>query len=338
MQAEAQDPRFAQFYAAPSQLNPAMLGVFEGSWRVHANYRDQWSSVLNDRPFRTIAAGYDQRIRVVNSDYMGVGVSILRDDRVGSGGFTINRAQFGANYQKQLAGKYSDNAQYLIAGGQIGAGQHTVDLNSLWFSPQYNPATGAPDASVSANEPLVDNGNDATDVYLDFNAGLLWYALFGENLSLYAGGALFHLTGPEVSFSNMDPEPIYTRWVGHMGGEIPLTRELSLLPAIMVTGQGPYLSTTTGANFRYTNHDWRELAIRVGLWSHASRRLESGFLMDAMTVAAILEVERFNLGLSYDINTSNFDLATNSRGAFELSLIYVHPPKNRRFKTKCPKF
>jgi len=27
-EAKAQDPRFSQFYAAPSQLNPAMTGVF----------------------------------------------------------------------------------------------------------------------------------------------------------------------------------------------------------------------------------------------------------------------------------------------------------------------
>ena len=44
-----------------------------------------------------------------------------------------------------------------------------------------------------------------TDIYLDFNAGLLWYALFADNQSLYFGGAIQHLNTPNISFlENVD--------------------------------------------------------------------------------------------------------------------------------------
>jgi len=107
--------------------------------------------------------------------------------------------------------------------------------------------------------------------------------------------------------------------------------------------QGPHMSTTFGANFRYTNHDWNEVAIRAGLWPHMVGRVSgddgqsSKLSVDAMTVALILEMNRVNFGLSYDVTTSNLQLANNARGAFELSLIYVHPAYER-VKTKCPKF
>ena len=34
---QAQDARFSQFYATPLQLNPAMIGVYEGQFRVGVN-------------------------------------------------------------------------------------------------------------------------------------------------------------------------------------------------------------------------------------------------------------------------------------------------------------
>ena len=40
-----QDIRFSQFTNAPQNLNPAMIGFFEGSGRITANYRNQWDAL-----------------------------------------------------------------------------------------------------------------------------------------------------------------------------------------------------------------------------------------------------------------------------------------------------
>ena len=39
---KAQDWHLSMYDAAPMFLNPAMTGVVEGEWRVHAQYRNQW--------------------------------------------------------------------------------------------------------------------------------------------------------------------------------------------------------------------------------------------------------------------------------------------------------
>ncbi len=343
--AEAQDPRFAQFYAAPLQLNPAMTGVFEGRWRVNANYREQWASVLGSTPFRTIGAGFDMRYKIVGDDYMGIGISALRDE-VGDGVFTTNRGHLNLSYMKQLSGgRYSPNDQYLVAGAQLGAGQNSVDWNQFWFGQQFNYNENdvnflTPDYTLSNGEPNISGDQATTDMYLDFNAGLMWYAIFGDNTSIWAGAAINHLNSPNISFIEGGREILYTRWVGHMGGEIPFNPQLSLLPAVAVMGQGPSLSTTIGANFRYTNHDWNEVAIRTGVWPHISRRVDEAdtkLQFESIAFAMILEIESWNVGVSYDVTTSTFKDANNSRGAFELSLIYVQPAKER-IKVNCPKF
>ncbi|MEM9921736.1 MAG: PorP/SprF family type IX secretion system membrane protein [Bacteroidota bacterium] len=337
---QAQDSRFSQFYAAPMHLNPAMTGVFEGSWRVNVNYRDQWSSVLADHPFRTYAFGVDMRFRAVEEDYFALGISGLRDDNSGDARFSQQRGHLNFSYLKKMGGgRYSSADQYVIVGGQLGAGQNRLNASGLWFSEQFNSQIGSPDPNANSGETGIKGDRLQSDLFIDFNAGLMWYALFDDNLSLYAGGALYHLNDPDISLLEGGTENLYRRWLMHLGGEIPFTDELSLLPAASFMGQGPSRSTTFGANIRYSNHDWYELAIRAGAWMHLSKRLDNGIDLatDALTIAAILEMERWNLGISYDINTSNLTAATNARGAFELSLIYTHPAKYRE-KINCPNF
>ncbi|MFK7807490.1 MAG: PorP/SprF family type IX secretion system membrane protein [Saprospiraceae bacterium] len=343
-EAEAQDPRFSQFYASPLQLNPAMTGVFQGRWRVNANYRDQWSEVLGDVPFRTLAASFDARYKVTRNDYFGFGVNVMHDE-VGEGRFQTNRASLNLSFIKQLTGGgYSRGAEsYLVAGAQGGVGQHSADWNQFWFTNQFDNGTRTPNTSLGNGETSIGDDTGNSEIYADFNAGLMYYALFDNDATIYVGLAGNHLNQPNVSLIEGGSESLYTRWVVHAGGEIPLgvNTGLSLMPAAVFMLQGEHMSTSVGANFRYTNHDWQEVAIRAGVWPHLVRRengLEDTKLsMDAIAVAFILEMNRFNVGLSYDVTTSNLAVANNSRGAFELSMIYVHPAYER-VKTKCPKF
>ncbi len=332
--AYAQDPRFAQFYKAPLHLNPAMTGSFEGKVRMSVNYRDLYSSVLADRPYRTIGAGFDMRFRAVKNDYIGVGLSFLRD-QVGTSRFSRTHGNLGLSFMKQLGGsRYKTDDQYLIAGAQVGFGQHNFDAQRLWFSNQFDPNNGLIDFDSPSGENFDDQG---PRLFLDFNAGILWYALFGENMSIYAGGAVHHLTTPNVSFLEDQEEKLYRRWVVHGGGEIPVVDALSILPAAVFMLQGPSMSTTFGANLRYTHRDWKELAIRAGAWGHLNNDLNRSFGFDAVIFTAILELERWNLGFSYDVTVSNLTDVNNSRGAFEVSLVYFLPEKSR-YRVECPKY
>lgn len=332
--AQAQDPYFAQFYASPLTLNPAMIGVYEGQFRMAINYREQWGSILGNDPFRTIAASFDIRQQVSKGDYIGFAFSALRDE-AGISNFTQNRGNLGLSYMKQLGGsrRYRGSSQYLVAGLQAGVGQNALDYGSLWFSAQYDGENEAIDFDASNQENLTIN---STGVFPDLSAGLLWYALFDDNMSVYAGGALYHVNTPNISLLENSTATLPSKWVIHAGGEIPFTDNLSLLPAAMVAKQGPSMNMLAGGNFRYTNRDWREVAIRIGGWAQVSNKLEQGFNSAHFVATAILEMERWNLGISYDLN-ANITPATNSRGAYELSLIYTHPEKRRRGRVQCPK-
>ncbi|MBR9921961.1 MAG: type IX secretion system membrane protein PorP/SprF [Bacteroidetes bacterium] len=331
--AEAQDPHYAQFYAAPLQTNPAMTGVHSGRFRVALNYRDQWSSVLDNNPFRTVGASFDIRHRVGRSDYIAYGFNALRDE-AGPANYTRTSGHLNLAFLKQLNGsRYRTNDQFLVAGAQVGLGQHALDYNNLWFSNQFDTGTSSVDQSLASGE----NFDQTSSAYLDINAGLLYYALFGDNASLYIGGALHHINGPNLSFRPGPSEPIYMRWLTQIGGEIPFSDEMSLLPAVIVQSQGPSFTTIFGANLRFTNRDWREVAIRAGVWTQLSNELDSGSAVPTYIVTSILEMGRLNIGLSYDVNAGTLSQPTNSRGAFEISLIYVHPSE-RRERVKCPKF
>ena len=332
-QVNAQDAHFSQYYMAPLQLNPAMTGVFEGSFRVVANYREQYNSILASVPFRTIAASFDMRKRVAKRDYFSFGVSALQD-QAGDGFLAQYRGNLSFSYMKQLGGsRYGSQVQYMVAGAQVGAGQNRISPSRLWFSAQYNNSTVAVDYNADNLENII---NQSSNIFLDFNAGLMWYARMDESTSIYFGGALNHIAPAQITLYDTGDEPLHMRWVGHAGGEFPFSRELSLLPAIMVMGQGPSLQSNFGANFRYTNHDWREVAIRAGVWGRVSKTFD-GAHFDALIFSAILEMERWNIGVSYDVNASSLKKASQARGGFEVSLIYVHPTRER-FKVHCPKF
>lgn len=332
--ANAQDPRFAQFYAAPLNLNPALTGVHEGQFRVIANYREQYNAVLGNNPFRTMAASFDYRQPVGRGSYVGLGVNLMRD-AAGISNFNRQTGAISASMMRQLGGgRYSSTDQFLVAGAQVGIGQQGFEWNQLWFSSQYDVANAAVNFDNPNGEAFINN---MSDLYVDFNAGIMWYALFDDRQSFYIGGALHHLNSPNITFLDQTNE-LPTRWVAHLGGELPIGDELSLLPAAAVMGQNQSLSTTGGVNFRYTNREWREIALRAGVWAHVVNQLESGFSLDAITATAILEMEEWNLGFSYDITTSTLANTNNGRGAFEVSLIYTHPAKSRRARVNCPNF
>lgn len=329
----AQDPRFSQYYLAPMNLNPALTGVFDGEYRITANYRNQWNSILASNSFTTYALGGEYRINVVDEDYAGVGIQLL-DQSSGVGNLSRTQGHINAAYHKQLGGRrYSSMNQYIIAGGQLGFGQMSTNWNNYWFSRQYDETNQV----VDPNSPSGEAGKENSGLFLDIGVGLMWYAVFSEKMSIYAGGALSHLNSPNISLYENSDERLYSKYTIHAGGEIAMTDFLSLMPGFYVMGQGPSFETVFGNNIRYTNHDWQELAIRAGLWGRLNNRLDKKNNFESMIVTLIFELERWNLGLSYDVNFSPLQAVTNSRGTFEASVIYTAKERKRHW-VKCPTF
>ncbi|MFZ4544253.1 MAG: PorP/SprF family type IX secretion system membrane protein [Saprospiraceae bacterium] len=336
----AQDPHFSQFYNAQTFTNPAFMGAYEGSMRGTLIYRSQWASVLDDNAFRTVGGSFDSRFPVSKHDLMALGMNIV-NDQSGVSNFNIFRAHLGGSYQKKLGGdirRYSSkrNDQYVNVGFQVGAGQHRYDQN-LWFSNQFNTTTGQVDLNASNGEPAF---NRSTNLYMDLNAGVLWYALLGDNKSVHIGASLLHANAPSLNYrvDKNYTEILKWRWVTQIGCELPFSSTTSILPALIYQKQGASQMTLGGANIRYNNQDWREVALRMGAWLRVANRLKKGQTIDALILSTVLETEKLNFGLSYDINVSTLVPASNYRGAFELSITYMQPRQRRGRQVTCPRF
>lgn len=332
---QGQDPRFSQFYASPWNLNPALTGAFEGRWRATANYRDQWSSFLSPVPFRTYSVAADVRLDVGAYDHFALGVGALHDE-AGTARFSQNKAHLGGAFLKQISGGPRQTAHVLSAGAQLGFGQNSADWGRVWFSRQFDPLQERPDFSAPNGEP---NAQGSSSPYLDFNAGLLWYAVSRRNDGFWVLGiAWHHLNRPNVSLLADNPsERLYLRWTMHWGGLLPMNEQMGLMPGLLLMSQGPARELTAGAALRYSNGDRNELALRAGAWMRVVNRLNQSVQTDAMIAVVTLELERWMLGLSYDITTSSLARVNHSRGAFELSLTYYHLA-HRRSRVVCPRF
>lgn len=333
LQVCAQDPRFSQYYAAPYSLNPAMTGVFNGQWRTTANYRDQWNSVLGGVPFRTYSVSGEYRYALASDDYVAFGVGAMHDE-VGTAQYQQNKAHLGFAFLKQLAGGRNRNQQYLSAGAQVGFGQNSLDYGNLWFSRQFDSGTERPDFSAGNGENF-DKTN--TPLFGDFNAGLLWYTVTRNDGFFYVGAAGHHLNEPNISLLSTNEGKLYRRWSAHTGGQLPLNETFSILPGAQVMLQGPSMEMDLGMNIRYFNNDLNELALRAGVWTRLANKSDKGIHADAVTLVAMLELNRWMLGLSYDLTVSSLARANNTRGAFEVSLTYFHP-EHRRSRVTCPRF
>ncbi|THH42029.1 PorP/SprF family type IX secretion system membrane protein [Neolewinella litorea] len=331
---QAQDIHFSQFYMSPLNLNPAMTGVMNCNSRIAVNYRSQWASVLGENAFQTYSVSYDQRVAVGRSDFFGIGGTFW-GDRAGEASFATTTGKVSASYSKKMGGsrKYGN---YLVAGAELGAAQRSLDFLALRWGSQHDG-----DGGFDPSAPSGENGLDRDQfLFADMGVGLLWFMVFDENNSLYAGGAFHHLNRANQSFDNEGKDLLYSRFTAHAGGEFMLNSRFGLVPGVIIMNQGPSFQVNAGTNLKFLLDGGRNAAtqaFQVGMWTRVSNRLDSSVLTDALILSTRFDYENFALGFSYDINTSDLKVATDGNGGFELSLQYKICGNQRR-GVYCPTF
>ena len=199
--ANAQDPEFTQFYAAPVYTNPAMAGTgsCNGGGRVVLNYRNQWPSLPGT--FITTSASYDQHF-----DNIGGGVSLLLlDDRAGEGLLRSQTASAGYSFQLDVNRKFT--MRFGIEGQY---GQRSIDWQRLRFEDQI-------DESQGFVKETAETFNNNTVGFANFSTGLLGYTE-----RFYAGIAVHNLIEPNQSFFGNPDAIVPRRYTAHSGLVIPL--------------------------------------------------------------------------------------------------------------------
>ncbi len=304
--AQAQDPSFSQFYANPLYLNPAFAGTARCP-RICMNFRDQWPNIAGT--FVTSSISYDQYVRPLSG---GIGV-LITNDRAGQG--TINTLNVSGIYAYQLNVSPGFSIKF---GMQATYGQKQLDWSKLNFGDEIDPRSGFVKKTDEIPPPsLVKN-------YADFSAGFMAY---GEHF--YIGGAVNHLTRPDVSFFSMGGSRLPMKITAHAGAIIPLNKgsrfstPVTISPNILYQRQQAFQQLNVGF---YVNRG----PIVGGFW-YRNR--------DSFIVLVGIQQNFFRIGYSYDITTSKLTNAT--AGSHEVSMAFFIPckPPVKRFRTiSCPSF
>ena len=319
----AQDIHFSQFYETPLLRNPALAGVFTGDYRVQTLFRDQWNSFTNAYRTGSLSGEYKWLIGQTN-DYLTTGMEIFYD-KAGTAALTTTEAMPALNYHKSLS---NEKPMYLAVGFMGGIVQKTLDLSKVTTNNQYNGT--AYDPALPTGETILNPNIH----YLDGALGLSFNTAFGVDYknTLYLGAAYFHLNRPKNSFYTdptveLDPKIVFSGGVHAIIGDY-----LGFTIQADYSQQGPARETIGGAMVTYKlgdDPDNSDYVFNLGAYIRWG---------DAIIPVIKLESNAFTFGLSYDINISTLQTASEGRGGFELSLSYIGFLQHENPRYLSPKF
>ncbi len=306
--ASAQDIHFSQFYASPLTLNPALTGKVNGNYRVAGIFRSQWGGIPNGSgpTFGTPSASFDMPFFVgkKKKDAVGVGVAFVNDYSNGRL-YKLTRGMLSVSYIKSLG---SNGKHQLSLGFQGGIQQNKGGM--FRFSDQFTDAVYQ-NGSSSVDASL----NDQSKIIPDFNAGLFYNGAITQKLTYYAGFSMFHLFEPKEQFGTGNTSVLPRRYVVHTGLEWDISNKFTLYPGLIYMNQAKNQELNFGTNigFHLKNTPDKRTTLYAGAWYRNK---------DAFIAMLGMEMYRIRVGLSYDVTTSTLK-NPNTRGSFEISLIYV---------------
>ncbi len=323
----AQDIHLSQFFNAPLLRNPALAGIFTGDIRVQAVYRNQWQSI--GYPYRTNALGLEYKFRVGNNDdYMTIGSSFFYDQ---AGIMKLKTLQVMPviNFHKSIN---QEKSQYISAGFMAGFVSRQFDGKNLTFDNQYTG--GVFNQDNPSGEPFVGLSRNV----FDMAAGISFNSSVGDRGNMYIGTSLWHFNKPTYGFMSneiqLDPKLQFNAalktWVND---QVTLTFEGNYLT------QGTYEETIAGGlvhyYFDYTDYE-NSVNSGLGIGGGLLTRMN-----DAIIPHAQISYNHFDIGLSYDINTSSLRVGSQGQGGIEFSVSYrafVSGKKEESKRMRCPKF
>jgi len=314
-----QDVHFSQFYLHPITLNPAATGVFEGDFRFAAAYRSQWTSVPVS--YSTFAGAADWKAVRRNTNLLSVGFA-MQHDRAGDAGLTWTHAGATAAVTQALGEK-----QALGVGFGFGFAQRAFDLSNLTFKNQWTGDLFDPGRATK------ESLRNSTGLVPTLSAGLNWhYGPSDSRSRLDIGAGANHLNRPKFSFDADSPNRLPMRITANAAGALQVAERLDVSAFGAVQHMADAYEILMGGGVRCILSSGLGNATAVQ-FSLATR------LGDAFIPALQVERNAWTLGLSYDINTSPFQVATGRRGGFEVAVVYraLPVPPVKAVKS-CPIF
>jgi len=313
----SQDIHWSQFDYNPVFQNPANVGRFDGDYRIHANYRDQWRSVTV--PFQTFSVSGEAKN--IYKDF-SVG-AFLFTDVVGDGKYTTVEFQPSVAYTFKLS---PDSTHTFRPGIQFGINFRTLNPDAFYYDNQWN--------GQQFDEHIPHNESFTSTSRTNFTLGVggVYEYQKGKRERISTGIGLFNLNRPNQGFFNdkMNRE-IRLNWFAR--AEYKVGFDWDVLPSLQLNFQGKYRELIIGSQLRYILQD------RLGIY----RAVLGGIYMrnnDALYLTVGVEYQNWWAGISYDINYSSLTPASRARGGIEFSLRYIifHFKPKRITHRICPDY
>ena len=322
----AQDLHFSQWYNAPLITNPANTGFIpDADYRIGANYRNQWSSIMTI-PYKTFSIWGDAQLfrDRIETGWLGVGGVILRDV-AGSGSLTSTKIYTSVAYHQMIG-----EAHLLSFGMNAGWANKRINSSNLKFPDQFDGKffDNSLPTSVILDNPQIN--------YLDVQAGIN-YAFFPTD-KLYVNGGIsaWHINRPRESFFSADPagfdSRISPRYTAFANASFKMNDAVILIPMAYYSTQASASELVIGGTVQYNLSGDGETQLIGGIYMRPG---------DAVIPMIGFEWKNIRLTFSYDATTSSLKQFNNTRGAFEFALLrhgmYDEYNGDRR-QSFCPSF
>ncbi len=323
---EAQDLHFSQWFNSPLTTNPANTGFIpDADYRLGANYRNQWSSIMAE-PYKTMSAWGDAQVfrDRIQSGWLGLGGVILHDV-AGSGSLTTTEI-YGSIAYHQMIG-YSS---LLSIGFNTGWVNKRINNANLKFPDQFDGSffDAQLPTSVVIDQPNVN--------YFDMQVGMNYAYFPDKNKYINFGFSVQHLNQAKESFFQTDPvgfnDRIQPRYIGFINSSFKVNELVIINPMGYYTQQAGASEAVAGLNLQYNLSGDGDQQLIGGLYYRFGESIIPmvGFVY-----------KNIRLLFTYDITTSSLRQYNNGNGAWEFAVIrpgdYAEYNGNRH-ESLCPTF
>lgn len=315
----SQDLNFSQYYETPLLRNPALAGIFNGDVRVKVNYRSQWGSVA--MPFKTFAASGEYKLPLNNTagDWVTLGLQGTSDV---AGDIKLKRTALlpVVSFNKSLSQIRNSYLSIAVIGGPVNTSFNSQELKLI-------------------SQEEISKFSNFGYTYYDVGAGLTYSSDFGDDIRYYLGAAMYHINNPKLNyFTDNSAYSILGRKLVLNGGISAQTSDNNKVQGyvdyIKQDGNEQFLAGMLygidfGRNYKEENTTF---GINFGTFFRWG---------DAIIPVVNFDIDRWNIGFSYDINISKLNTYSQYRGGLELSATY-RANLNRRSAMgaamRCPAF
>jgi len=321
----------------PYQINPALTGTIDGTYRVGMIYKDQWRGGI-DNPYTTTAVGgevkFDEGQDKRATDRAGISLFFM-NDRVDAIALNTSQISLSGAYHKLIS---KENKQYIGVGAQMSIFQRNINYDQLNFGDEFNQLNGYDQIS---EEVLPPNNLGIFDLSL----GLNYHIRPSKSTAFFAGAALHHITTPNVSFyknqNNLNPaidptSQLNIRTVVHLSYDQSIADRVVVAPRALVQLQGSDKELRLGSNVKYYLEGFRN-SILFGTHLSMIDNID-GFSLNTLSPLVGFQLKSFTVGVSYDINLRQTFSGTQGLNSFEISFRFNGDYLNEGPGSICPEF